>query len=81
MEMLWWCISGFNLIIKQCKELISASIIDLHPCKLDSFYLIPFLNKTKYMFDNLAYDDFILRSLKICNFRNVGVHFPFKTVG
>ena len=22
---------------------------------VDSFYVIPFLNKTKYMFDNLAY--------------------------
>ena len=47
---------------------------------VDSFYMIPFLNKTKYMFDNLAYDDSILRSLKICNFRNIGVYFRFKTV-
>ena len=47
---------------------------------VDSFYVIPFLNKTKYVFDNLAYNDFILLSLKICNFRNIGVYFRFKTV-
>ena len=45
---------------------------------VDSFYVIPFLNKTKYMLDNLAYDDSILWSLKICNFRNIGVYFHFK---
>ena len=44
---------------------------------LDSFYLIPL---RKYMFDNLACDDLILRSFKICNFRNMGVYFHFKTV-
>ena len=47
---------------------------------VDSFYVIPFLNKTKYMFYNFAYDDLILRSLKICNFQNIGVYFCFKTV-
>ena len=32
------------------------------------------------MFDNLAYDDLILRSFKICNFGNMRVYFHFKTV-
>ena len=32
------------------------------------------------MFDNLAYDDLILRSFKICNFGNMRVYFRFKTV-
>ena len=32
------------------------------------------------MFDNLVYDDQILRSYEICNFRNMGVYFHFKTV-
>ena len=32
------------------------------------------------MFDNLAYADLILRSFKICNFRNIEVYFRFKTV-
>ena len=32
------------------------------------------------MFDNLAYDDLILRFLKICNFHNMWVYFRFKTV-
>ena len=32
------------------------------------------------MFDNLAYDDLILRSFEICNFHNMGVYVHFKTV-
>ena len=44
---------------------------------LDSFYVIPL---RKYKFNNLAYDDLILRSFEICNFRNLGVYFHFKTV-
>ena len=33
-----------------------------------------------YVFDSLTNDNFIVQSLKICNFRNVGVYFHFKTV-
>ena len=32
------------------------------------------------MFDNLVYVDLTLRSFEICDFRNMGVYFHFKTV-
>ena len=63
-------------LVASCRPFTNIQISWL----LDSVYMIPFHNTTKYMFDNLAYDDLILRSFEICNFRDMGAYFHFKTV-